>query len=84
MKYGLNLAADGRVLSATFARFATEGYALVEELPPGDISEYIYVDGKLEYKPIISEKVEETPNRLDMIEAQLVYTAMMTDTLLEV
>ena len=28
--------------------------------------------------------IEETPSQLDMIEAQITYTAMMTDTLLEV
>jgi len=30
------------------------------------------------------EPVEETPSQLDVLEAQVTYTAMMTDTLLEV
>ena len=41
--------------------------------------------GRIEQKPIVVS-VEETPvvSQLDAIEAQVAYTAMMTDTLLEV
>lgn len=33
---------------------------------------------------VIAETLSEQPTQLDMIEAQVTYTAMMTDTLLEV
>lgn len=84
MKYALNLDSDGRVLSVTYARYAAANSVLVEEIPEDDITQYIYVEGKLEFKPLAESEVEETPDRLDAIEAQLAYTAMMTDTLLEV
>ena len=84
MKYALHLGEDGRVLSVTFAQFATADSVLVEEIPDGDVAEYIYMEGEFEYAPFPEHKVEEMPDRLDVIEAQLAYTAMMTDTLLEV
>lgn len=83
MKYSLNLAEDGRVLSVTYENYAPENAVLVEDLPEGDVSQYRYVDGEFLYDPA-PVQVEETPTQLDRIEAQLAYTAMMTDTLLEV
>ena len=43
MKYALNLGENGRILSATYARFASEDAAVVEALPEGDISQYLYL-----------------------------------------
>lgn len=49
---------------------------------------YTFVDGVLTLtnipEPTPSEDVEPAPTQLDRIEAQVAYTAMMTDTLLEV
>lgn len=84
MKYALNLAEDGRILSATYEEFAPADAVIVEALPEGDIYEYRYVDGEYVHDPIPVEPVEEKPSQLDIIEAQVTYTAMMTDTLLEV
>ena len=84
MNYALNLAEDGRVLSVTFEKYAPENAVIVEELPEGDVSSYRYVDGEFIYDPVPVVEVEEQPTQLDRIEAQLIYTAMMTDTLLEV
>ena len=84
MKYALNLAEDGRILSVTFEKYAPEDAVLVDELPDGNLYEYRYADGDFVYDPIPVEQVEEEPSQLDIIEAQVTYTAMMTDTLLEV
>lgn len=84
MKYALNLAEDGRILSATYEEYAWEGNVLVDELPEGDISEYLYVNGQYIHDPLPEPEPDEQPTQLDMIEAQVTYTAMMTDTLLEV
>ena len=84
MNYALNLAEDGRVLSVTFEKYAPVNAVIVEELPEGDVSSYRYVDGEFIYDPAPVVEVEEQPTQLDRIEAQLIYTAMMTDTLLEV
>lgn len=84
MKYALNLAEDGRILSATYEEFAPADAVLVDELPEGNIADYRYVDGEYVHDPLPVEPVIVEPTQLDVIEAQVVYTAMMTDTLLEV
>lgn len=94
MNYALNLAEDGRVLSATFPQYAPADAVLVEELPEGNLLDYRYVDGQFVYDPCpgymgpIDEELEiqeeETISDLDRIEAQVTYTAIITDTLLEV
>lgn len=52
MKYALNLSEDGRILSATFEEYAVEGMPLVDSLPEGDISEYIYQNGEYIHDPL--------------------------------
>ena len=84
MQYALNLAEDGRILSSTYEQFATDSAVIVDELPNGNISDYKYIDGQYVYDPIPVEEPEEPHTQLDRIEAQVTYTAMMTDTLLEV
>ena len=89
MKYALNLAENGRILSATYSQFAPVDAVIVEALPEGDISDYFYIDNNFIYEPISVVDPEESydpdaPSRLDIIEAQVTYTALMTDTLLEV
>ena len=83
-KYALNLAEDGRVLSATFEKYAPDGSVLVDELPEGNLADYRYQDGEFVYGPLPEpDPVPEEPSQLDRVEAQATYTAMMTDTLLE-
>ena len=83
-KYALNLAEDGRVLSATFEKYAPDGSVLVDELPEGNLADYRYQDGEFVYDPMPEpDPVPEEPSQLDRVEAQVTYTAMMTDTLLE-
>ena len=84
MKYALNLSADGRILSATFAKYAPAGAVLVDELPEGNIADYRYENGAYVYDPLPVVEPVEQPTQLDLIEAQVTYTALMTDTLLEV
>lgn len=48
-----------------------------------DIHDYKYINGQFVYDPIIPEEIEKKPSQLDIIEAQVTYTAMMTDTLLQ-
>ena len=56
--YALNLAEDGRVLSATEDQYGAEGQPRVAMLPSGetpeenDISNYRYVDGEYIYDPL--------------------------------
>ena len=84
--YALNIDKEaGRVLSATLPKYAPEDAVTVETLPEGDISDYLYIDGKYVYDPLPEPEIDDdAPTQLDRIEAQVAYTAMMTDTLLEV
>ena len=62
MKYALNLAEDGRILSVTREEFGTPGSAIVDELPDGNISEYRYVNGEIVYDPLPKEPEQPEPS----------------------
>lgn len=53
MRYALNLGEDGRILSVTFEKYAAENMPLVDILPDGDVSDYIYQNGEYIYDPLI-------------------------------
>ena len=55
----------------------------LEALPEGDITAYRYENGAFLYDPLPEEEPEALPTPLDVLEAQVTYTAMMTDTLLK-
>ena len=61
-----------------------DGMPIVEKLPEGNLPDYQYINGEFVYDPLPVIEPEATPSQLDIIEAQVTYTAMMTDTLLEV
>ena len=86
--FALNLDKEtNRVLSAcvVLPSRSYDGMVIVESLPNGDPYEYLYIDGEFIHDPLPSPEVEDNgPSQLDIIEAQVAYTAMMTDTLLEV
>lgn len=62
MKYVLNLAEDKRILSAcvVLPNGNYDGMPLVEELPEGDISDYLYVNGQYVYDPLPEPEQPET------------------------
>lgn len=60
-KFALNLAEDGRILSATFEEFASKSMPLVDKLPKGDISEYRYIDGNYIHDPLPEPEPEPAP-----------------------
>lgn len=60
--YALNLSESGRVLSATFRKYAPSGAVFVSELPEGNISDYLYIDGAFIFNPIPTQEVEEMPS----------------------
>ena len=89
MKYTLNLDTNNYVLS--IAHTANDNAELdLSQVDPRYLNAYQLVDGNLvldEAKKqalIEAEKArEETPTQLDRIEAQVLYTALMTDTMIE-
>ena len=82
MGYILNLSENGRILSASPAEFACQKGVWVDLLPEGDLADYRYEEDRYIYDPL--PVAPETPGQMDRLEAQLIYTAMMTGTLLEV
>ena len=56
--YALNLDKKKRILSATYDRFATKGQEIVDSLPDGNITDYLYKDGRYVYSPL-KKKLEK-------------------------
>ena len=67
MKYALNLAPDGRILSATYEEYASPNAVLVADLPSGeteaeqDIHNYLFVNGGYVYDPLPTVPDTEPP-----------------------
>ena len=85
MMYALNLNTDKRVLSACVVLPTTpDTMPMVDSLPDGNINDYLFINGKYVFDPVPTpEPPEPEPTDFDRLEAQVTYTAMMTDTLLE-
>ncbi|MBQ5658678.1 MAG: hypothetical protein IIV02_04010 [Peptococcaceae bacterium] len=78
-KYALNLADDKRILSATYEEYATADMPIVETLPEGNISDYLYVDGEYIYEPLPEpEPVEPEPTELEQLRADMDFVCAMT------
>lgn len=58
MRYALNLGEDNRILSATYAQFAIPGMPIVDNIPEGDVTDYLYIDGEYVYDPIPTPEPE--------------------------
>jgi hypothetical protein len=71
MKYALNLAEDGRILSVTYEKYAPKDAVLVDELPEGNIADYLYRDGEYVHdplpKPVEPEREPTTEELLNAI-----------------
>ena len=82
----LNLNNENRILSAckVLPKGIYTNMPIVESLPEGNICDYQYINNEFVYNPLPKKERVETPSQLDVIEAQVTYTAMMTNTLLEV
>lgn len=52
MRYALNLADDGRILSVTYEQYAAPGQPIVDTLPEGNVNDYLYVNGEFVYDPL--------------------------------
>ena len=81
----LNISEDNRILSAckVLPHGNYTNMPIVESLPEGNLPDYQYINNEFIYNPLPKEKIKEAPSQLDIIEAQITYTAMMTGTLLE-
>lgn len=71
MKYALNLGVDGRVLSATYPKYAPADAVQVEELPEGNLFEYVYRDGAFVHEPLPKQEQETQPTTDDVLNTLL-------------
>ena len=71
MRYALNLAEDGRILSATYEQYAPEDAVIVDELPEGNVSDYRYVNGEFVYDPLETAKKELALERIAELKQNL-------------
>jgi len=72
--YALNLAEDGRILSATYSKFAPADAVHVEALPDGNVYEYRYVNGEYVHDPLPEPEQPEPvaePTTEDVLNALL-------------
>ena len=67
MKYALSLSDDGRILSVTFEQYALADAVLVDELPEGNVADYLFVNGEYVYDPIPVPEVENAPTDAERI-----------------
>ena len=74
--YALNLAEDGRI-SATYKQYAPEDAVVVDALPEGDITDYLYVDGEYIHDPLPEPELPEPAPPEDSVwdELDAAYTA---------
>ena len=64
---------------STYPQYATDDMPIVEALPEGDISDYLYVDGEYVYEPIPEEEeTEPTPTEMEQLRADVEFIAIMT------
>lgn len=76
MRYALNLADDGRILSVTFEQYAAPGQPIVDTLPEGDVNDWLYKGGKYVYDPLPRpEPPEPEPSADDVLNALLGVTS---------
>ena len=82
--YALDLNVDNRILSAcvVLPNGDYTGMPIVDTLPEGNLSDYLYVDGVYILDPWSVEEPVAQPTDLDYIKAQVAYTALITNTAL--
>jgi len=87
--FAIKIDEEKRIQWSTYEEYATEDLILVESLPTGetekekDITNWLYVDSEYVYDPLPDPPPRPEPLDLEKIDAQVLYTAMMTDTVLE-
>lgn len=72
MRYALNLADDGRILSVTFEQYAAPGQPIVDTLPEGNINDYLFVNGQYVFDPLpVPPEPTHEPSADDILNALL-------------
>ena len=80
--YALNLNNENRILSAcvVLENMDYTGMAIVDTLPNGDITDYLYIDGEYVYSPLPKPEPAETITEAQRLEAlELAVAEMATE-----
>lgn len=77
--YALNINKEtNRILSATYPEYASVDAVIVEELPAGNLADYLYVDGKYIYEPIpepsptVEQQIAELKSELSATDYKII------------
>ena len=76
-----------RITAASYDYHCGDGeleVVIPEDIKLEDIHNYLYQDGEFVYELVVVEEVKQVPTKLDELEAQILYTAIETGTLLGV
>ena len=65
--YSLNLAEDGRILSACVCLAGRTYNNIVDILPDGDITDYKYINNEYVYDPLPKPKPEQEPTAEELL-----------------
>lgn len=77
--FALNIDKEtSRVLSATYPQYATDDMPIVETMPDGNISDYLYINGEYVHEPVPETEEPEAPTELERLRADIDYLAIMT------
>ena len=80
--YAINLDKESRILRATMQGYADADYIMVESLPDGNIIDYKYINGEYVHDPLPEPEeppaVETVEEKIERVEANLLYFSMMT------
>ena len=72
MRYALNLADDGRILSVTYEQFAATGMPIVDSIPDGNVNNWKFVDGQYVYDPLpVPPEPTPEPSAVDILNVLL-------------
>lgn len=52
MRYAILINGENRVLSATYEEFAPIGSIIIDSIPEGNITDYLYKDNEFHYSPL--------------------------------
>ncbi len=84
--FAISIGADNQILDCCSAEVAPDDWIIVDVIPFGIITDYDYIGGKYvlnqarkDERIAAREAVENAPTRLDKVEADLYYVAMMEE-----
>lgn len=84
VRYGLVLDENNRIVFATAQRYAPADAIIVDNLPDGNLHDYLFIDGEYVYDPLpVPEPSDPQPTQEERIQQLEEQNAMLTECILE-